>query len=152
MGRIDGTRAVVTGAASGIGASMARLFVDEGATVVLSDIDDDRGRALATDLGTAARYAHVDVTVEGALESALELSASEFGGLDVVCNNPGNPGTTGSILEADMDSVDRTIAIHLRGVFLGIRAAARAMVSNGSGSIINTGSVAGIQANYAGHD
>jgi NAD(P)-dependent dehydrogenase (short-subunit alcohol dehydrogenase family) len=152
MGRLDGARAVVTGAASGIGAAMARLFVAEGAAVVLCDIDDDRGRVLADELGGSARYRRVDVAAEGALESALELCVSEFGGLDVVCNNAGNPGSTGSILDAEMKLVDQTFAIHLRGVFLGIRAAARVMVPNGKGSIINTASVAGIAANYAGHD
>lgn len=152
MGRMDGARAVVTGAASGIGAAMARLFVAEGAAVVLCDIDDDRGRALADELGGSARYHRVDVAAEGALEPALELCVSAFGGLDVVCNNAGNPGSTGSILDAEMKLVDQTFAVHLRGVFLGIRAAARVMVPNGKGSIINTASVAGMAANYAGHD
>jgi NAD(P)-dependent dehydrogenase (short-subunit alcohol dehydrogenase family) len=67
-------------------------------------------------------------------------------------NNAGNPGSVGGILEIDMAMFDRTVAIHLRGVFLGIRAAARVMRPQGHGSIINTSSVAGLQANYAGHD
>ncbi len=67
-------------------------------------------------------------------------------------NNAGNPGSVGRIEDVDMAMFDRTVAIHLRGVFLGIRAAARVMKPQGHGSIINTSSVAGLAANYAGHD
>ena len=77
---------------------------------------------------------------------------SAFGGLDCVFNNAGNPGSLGRVEEIDMALFDRTVGIHLRGVFLGIRAAARVMRPQGHGSIINTASVAGLQANYGGHD
>jgi NAD(P)-dependent dehydrogenase (short-subunit alcohol dehydrogenase family) len=77
---------------------------------------------------------------------------AEFGGLDCMFNNAGNPGSLGSIEEIDPASFDRTVAVHLRGVFLGIRAAARVMRPQGHGSIINTASVAGMTAGYAGHD
>ncbi len=152
MGLLDDKHAVITGAASGIGAETARRFIAEGATVVICDIDDDRGEALAKELGERAAYVHVDVTEEGAIERAIKLSVEEFGGLDICFNNAGNPGTIGSILDATVEGFDRTIAVHLKGVFLGIRAAGRVMVAQGSGSIINTASVAGLQANFAGHD
>ena len=152
MPRLEGRHAVITGAASGIGEQTARLFVAEGATVVLADVDDRRGGAIAAELGDHARYVHVDVAVEGAVEAAIDESVSTFGGLDALFNNAGNPGSLGRVEDIDMELFDRTVAIHLRGVFLGIRAAARIMHPQGHGSIINTASVAGLQANYGGHD
>jgi NAD(P)-dependent dehydrogenase (short-subunit alcohol dehydrogenase family) len=152
MSILEGKHAVITGAASGIGAATARRFVEEGATVVLCDIDDARGGALAEELGANAAYVHVDVAEEGAIEVAIQASRDRFGGFDTIFNNAGTPGTIGSILDLPVDGFDRTLAVHLRGVFLGIRAAGRAMAAQGFGSIINTGSVAGLQANFAGHD
>jgi NAD(P)-dependent dehydrogenase (short-subunit alcohol dehydrogenase family) len=152
MSRLHGRRTVITGAASGIGAETARLFVAEGASVVLADLEVERGEKLAAELGDRARFVAVDVAEEGAIERAIEESITTFGGLDVVFNNAGNPGSLGRIEEIDMALFDRTVAIHLRGVFLGIRAAARIMRPQGHGSIINTASVAGLQANYGGHD
>lgn len=152
MGQLEGKHAVITGAASGIGAATARAFVDEGATVVCCDVDDERGATVVRTLGDAARFVHVDVAEEGAIEAAIEVSQAELGGFDTIFNNAGTPGTIGSILDLDAAGFDRTLAVHLRGVFLGIRAAGRAMAVQGFGSIINTGSVAGLQANFAGHD
>ena len=152
MSRLHGRRTVITGAASGIGAETARLFVAEGASVVLADLEVARGEQLAAELGDRARFVAVDVAEEGAIERALDESVATFGGLDVLFNNAGNPGSLGTIEEIDMTTFDRTIAIHLRGVFLGIRAAARIMRPQGHGSIINTASVAGLRANYGGHD
>jgi len=152
MSRLRGRRTVITGAASGIGAETARLFVAEGASVVLADLEVERGRKLAAELGDQARFVEVDVAEEGAIERAIDESVSTFGGLDALFNNAGNPGSFGRVEDMDMELFDRTVAIHLRGVFLGIRAAARIMRPQGHGSIINTGSVAGLRANYAGHD
>ena len=152
MSRLEGCRTVITGAASGIGEQTARLFVAEGAAVVLADVDDARGTAIADELGDFARFVHVDVSVEGGIERAIEESTSTFGGLDCLFNNAGNPGSIGRIEDIDMAMFDRTVAIHLRGVFLGIRAAARVMRPQGHGSIINTASVAGLTANAGGHD
>jgi NAD(P)-dependent dehydrogenase (short-subunit alcohol dehydrogenase family) len=152
MGRLDGCRAVITGGASGIGEATARLFVREGARVVIADLDDDRGRRIAADLGDGARSIATDVSVEGSIDAAVALAVDAFGGLDCLFNNAGNPGSTGGIEDIDLATFDRTVAIHLRGVFLGIRAAARAMRPQGRGSIINTSSIAGLAANYAGHD
>jgi NAD(P)-dependent dehydrogenase (short-subunit alcohol dehydrogenase family) len=152
MGRLDGCRAVITGAASGIGEETARLFVAEGASVVIADLDDDRGKRIADEFGERARFVHTDVTQERDVNAAIASAVDTFGGLDCVFNNAGNPGSIGGIEEVDMAVFDRTVAIHLRGVFLGIRAAARVMKPQGHGSIINTSSVAGLAANYAGHD
>ncbi len=152
MGRLEGNRAVITGAASGIGEATARLFIAEGASVVLADLDDTRGKRIAAELGDRARYLHADVAHDGDLDAAAAVAVEEFGGLDTFFNNAGNPGSTGGIEEIDMEVFDRTVAIHLRGVFLGIRAAARVMRPQGHGSIINTSSIAALSANYAGHD
>ncbi len=152
MGRLEGRRAVITGAASGIGAATAALFVSEGAAVVVADVDDDRGKRVADELGESAHFLHTDVTQEHDVEAAVALAVDTFGGLDCMFNNAGNPGSIGRIEDIDMEVFDRTVAIHLRGVFLGIRAAARVMRPQGHGSIINTSSVAALAANYAGHD
>ena len=153
MGRLDGKRAVITGAASGIGEATARLFIAEGATVVLADTDEPRGQRIAGELGDRARFVATDVTREADVDRAVATSADAFGGLDVMFNNAGVPGSTGGgIEEIDVETWDRTIAVHLRGVFLGIRAAARIMRPQGHGSIINTSSVAASRANMAGHD
>jgi len=152
MGRLSGKRAVITGAASGIGEGTARLFAAEGASVVLADVDEQRGLRLAAELGECARFARTDVSVAADVENAVQTSLDAFGGLEVMFNNAGVPGSTGSILDIDPDTWDRTIAVHLRGVFLGIRAAGRVMRPQGHGSIINTSSIAARRANMAGHD
>lgn len=152
MGRLEGKRAVITGAASGIGEATARLFASEGAHVVLADIDDVRGQRIAAELGERGCYVHADVSEDGAVARAVATAVDAFGGLDCLFNNAGNPGSTGGIEEIDLASFDRTVAVHLRGVFLGIQAAARVMRPQGAGSIINAASVAGYAANLAGHD
>jgi NAD(P)-dependent dehydrogenase (short-subunit alcohol dehydrogenase family) len=152
MNRLDGIRAVITGAASGIGEATARLFVAEGASVVLADVEDERGQRIAAELGGRCRYVHADVSQEGAVDVAVDLAVTEFGGLDCVFNNAGTPGAIGTLEEIDIAAFDRTVAVHLRGVFLGIRAAARVLRPQGRGSIINTSSVAALSAGYAGHD
>jgi NAD(P)-dependent dehydrogenase (short-subunit alcohol dehydrogenase family) len=152
MGRLEGKRAVITGAASGIGEATARLFAGEGASVVLADIDDARGQRIAGELGERGIYVHADVSEDGAVARAVATAVDAFGGLDCLFNNAGNPGSTGGIEEIDLASFDRTVAVHLRGVFLGIQAAARVMRPQGAGSIINAASVAGYAANLAGHD
>jgi NAD(P)-dependent dehydrogenase (short-subunit alcohol dehydrogenase family) len=150
--RLEGKHSVITGAASGIGEVTARLFVREGATVVVADVDDDRGKALVDELGDAARYVRVDVSEKAAIEAAIETSVAEFGGLDCLYNNAGVAGAPGSIEDMDAAQFDRVVSVNLRGVFLGIRAAARVMRPQGHGSIVNTASVAGVLANYGGHD
>jgi NAD(P)-dependent dehydrogenase (short-subunit alcohol dehydrogenase family) len=152
MGRLDGKRAVITGAASGIGEATARLFASEGASVLLADVDTGRGSRLASELGERAAFVATDVSREADVDNAVNTCVRELGGLDVMFNNAGVPGSIGSIEDVDVAAWDHTIGVHLRGVFLGIRAAARVMRPQGSGSIINTSSVASFRANLGGHD
>jgi NAD(P)-dependent dehydrogenase (short-subunit alcohol dehydrogenase family) len=152
MGRLDGKRAVITGAASGIGEGTARLFAAEGATVILADVDEQRGKRLAGELGERTHFVVTDVSSEADVDRAVVASVELFGGLDVMFNNAGSPGSPGGIEEISVESWDRTLGIHLRGVFLGIRAAARIMRPQGHGSIVNTASVAAFRSNYGPHD
>jgi len=152
MGRLAGKRAVITGAASGIGEATARLFAAEGAMVILADVDEARGKRLADELGECAHFVATDVSAEADVDRAVAASVDYFGGLDVMFNNAGVPGSTCGIEDIEVADWDHTLGVHLRGVFLGIRAAARIMRPQGHGSIINTASVAAFQANYAGHD
>jgi NAD(P)-dependent dehydrogenase (short-subunit alcohol dehydrogenase family) len=152
MGRLDGKRAVITGAASGIGEATARLFAAEGASVVLADVDTGRGERVASEMGERAVFVPTDVSQEADVDHAVAVCVQVFGGLDVMFNNAGVPGSIGGIEEIDIASWDRTVGVHLRGVFLGIRAAARIMRPQGFGSIINTSSAAAFAANMAGHD
>ena len=150
-GRLDGKVAVITGAASGIGAGTARMFVREGAKVVVADLQDEAGEALVDELGDAARFAHCDVTSEDDIAAAVDLAVSEFGRLDIMFNNAGIVGAVGRISELPVEAWDHTMAILLRGVFLGTKHAARVMQDQGSGVIINTSSTAGILGGLGPH-
>lgn len=151
-GRLDGKVAVITGAASGIGAGTARLFVSEGAKVVVADLQTEAGQALVAELGDAARFAQCDVTSEEQVAAAVDLAVSEFGRLDVMFNNAGIVGAVGRISEMSAEAWDNSIAILLRGVFLGVKHASRVMLEQGGpGVIINTSSTAGILGGLGPH-
>ncbi len=150
-GRLDGKVAVITGAASGIGAGTARRFVAEGAMVVVADMQVDAGMALVDELGDHARFASTDVTKESDVAAAVDLAVAEFGRLDVMFNNAGIVGAVGRISEMSAEAWDNTIAILLRGVFLGTKHAARVMRPQQSGVIISTSSTAGILGGLGPH-
>jgi NAD(P)-dependent dehydrogenase (short-subunit alcohol dehydrogenase family) len=150
-GRLEGKVAVITGAASGIGAGTARRFVAEGARVVVADLQADVGKALVDELGAVARFAETDVTREDDIAAAVDLAVGEFGRLDVMFNNAGIVGVIGPIADTPADGWDQTVAILLRGVFLGMKHAARVMVPQRSGSIISTSSTAGILGGLGPH-
>src|SRR5262245_2511761 len=140
--------AVITGGASGIGAGTVRHFVQEGARVVIADVLDDEGHALARSLGDAAVFVHMDVTVEADVERAIDRASDRFGKLDCVFNNAGSGGVYGPIAETPMEGFDRTVAVLFRGVFLGMKHAARVLAPQGHGSIISSASVAGLGVGY----
>jgi NAD(P)-dependent dehydrogenase (short-subunit alcohol dehydrogenase family) len=149
--RLAGKTAVITGAASGIGEATARRFVEEGANVVIADLQHDAGAALADELGEAARFIGCDVTVEADVAAAVDLAVSEYGRLDIMFNNAGVIGVSGSIIETPVEAWDNTIAILLRGVYLGVKHAGRVMAPQGSGVILNTSSIAGVVGGLGPH-
>lgn len=142
--------AVITGAASGIGRGIASRFVEEGAKIILTDIDDLAGAALAEDLGERAVYAHADVTVEADIAAAVALAVAKFGSLDIMVNNAGAQGDPSSIVEANLDGFDRTSALLTRSVLVGHKYAAQRFIAQGTpGSIISTASAAAIQGGWS---
>ncbi|MEU1953425.1 SDR family NAD(P)-dependent oxidoreductase [Nocardia rhamnosiphila] len=146
--RLRGKVALVVGGASGMGAAEARLFVREGARVVLGDIQDERGRALAEELGDAAAYVHLDTRSESDWAAAVDVAVTTFGGLHVLVNNAG-VGRYGVIQEMDPKQWIDLIDIMLIGSYRGIRAVTPAITAAGGGSIIAISSVDGV-ASHAG--
>jgi NAD(P)-dependent dehydrogenase (short-subunit alcohol dehydrogenase family) len=116
--RLQGRVAVVTGGASGIGAGTVRRLVQDGARVVLADIQGDAAELLAKDIGPKARAVCADVSSEADVAAIVDLAVAEFGRVDVMFANAGVFGAYGPIHTADMAAVDATWAIDLRGVFL----------------------------------
>ena len=149
MGRLEDKVAVITGGASGIGEASVRLFVEEGAEVVVADVQDERGGRLASELG--AEYVHADVTREEDVEAAVSHAVDVYGRLDCMFNNAGIAGAVGPIESVTVEAFDRTVAVLLRGVFLGVKHAAPVMRAQGGGSIINTASVAAVRTGYGNH-
>jgi len=149
-GRLDGKVAVVTGGGNGIGRATVLRFLDEGARVVVADVNEATGKEtldLATQAGQAdrARFIRTDVVDESQVEAAVALAQGEFGRLDCIFNNAGVAGAFGPITHISAADWDFTFAVLVRGVFFGIKYAARIMKAQGEGgSIINTASVAGL--------
>lgn len=156
MGRVAGKVCIVTGGASGIGRSCAELLAAEGATVVITDIQDELGQAATAHLvsaGLNADYLSHDVTDEAAWQAVVEHVTRTHGGLHVLVNNAGI-GIGGSILDMTLADWQRQQAINLDGVFLGVKHCIPAMRDSGQGSIINMSSVAGLKgaANLAAYN
>jgi xanthoxin dehydrogenase len=150
-GRLEGKVALVTGGASGIGEATIRLFAAEGARVVVADIQDERGEAIAQELADVAIYRHMNVTDETQVAAAIDAAVQEFGRIDCVYANAGIVGALGSIAELPSDEWDFTMAVNLRGVFLCIKHAARIMKEQRSGVILSTASVAGLHGGLGPH-
>lgn len=150
-GRLQGKVAVITGGASGLGAATARRFIEEGAKVVLGDIQDQLGMETAAQLGVDATYQHCDVTVEAEVAALLDAAVAAHGKVDVMMNNAGVVGARGPVSQTPADEFARTIDIHLNGTFYGMKHAARVMQPNAAGSIISLSSVAGVQGGLGPH-
>jgi NAD(P)-dependent dehydrogenase (short-subunit alcohol dehydrogenase family) len=143
MGRLSGKVAVITGAGSGMGRAMAKLFVAEGAKVVCADRSGAQDK-VAAELGDAAVGVQADVTVADQVRNMIATAEARFGKLDVLCNNAGFGGPMGPLADISEDDFDAIVAINLKGVWLGIKYGVEAMLRNGGGSIINTASIAGV--------
>lgn len=135
---------IVTGASSGIGLAIAKLFLQEGATAVLSDINESDGVKLAQSLGDKASFAKCDVSKSAEVHQLVTTTLEKYGKLDIMVNNAGI-GTLGGILDCTDDDWAKVIGVNLSGVFYGIKAASNAMQATGTkGSIINITSILGI--------
>ncbi len=156
MGRVEGKVAIVTGGASGIGRGCALRLAEEGAKVLVTDIDEHGGRETVAQIeaaGGEADFLPHDVTDEAAWEGVIAYALNKFQGLNILVNNAGI-GIGGSIVEMSLADWQRQQAINLDGVFLGVKHAIPAMRESGSGSIINMSSVAGLKgaANLAAYN
>jgi NAD(P)-dependent dehydrogenase (short-subunit alcohol dehydrogenase family) len=150
MRMLDNKVIIITGATSGIGKASAVLFAAEGARLVLAGRRRELGEAIAAPLN--ARFIPTDVRNEAEVAALIARTIDEFGRLDCLFNNPGQPGHLTPIAHTDMDAFDRTIAVNLRSAVLGMKHAAPVMIAQRSGSIINTASLAGRRAGFSAHD
>ncbi|MGH1488574.1 MAG: SDR family NAD(P)-dependent oxidoreductase [Acidimicrobiales bacterium] len=150
-GRLDGKVAVITGAASGIGRATAELYVSEGAKVVVADLQEDVGGAFAAELGDNATFVSCNVVDEDQVAAAVGEAVSRWGRLDAVYANAGFVGVTGPMESISSDDYDKTMNVLLRGVFYTVKHAAPVMREQGSGSMIATASVCGLEAGIGAH-
>ena len=139
--RLKDKVAIVTGAAGGMGAATARLFAKEGAKVVLADMIDADGQAVAREIGNTALYQHLDVTQESEWQALIAATLKSFGKLDILVNNAGISASDPDLFSTDI--WDRVMDINAKGVFLGMKMAVPEMRKNGGGSIVNISSISG---------
>ncbi len=147
-GRLDGKVAVITGGCSGIGLGTVELFLTEGAVVVAADVQDAKGAILERRFPDRLRYVHCDVTREADIKAAIDAAVEGFGGLDILFNNAGSGGEMGGVEAITAEGWDRTFALLLRAPALGMKHAVPHMRARGGGSIVNTASIAGLQAGW----
>jgi NAD(P)-dependent dehydrogenase (short-subunit alcohol dehydrogenase family) len=139
--RLEGKVAIITGGASGIGASAVRIFHDQGAKVVIADIQDDLGEAIAKNLGDDVCYIHCDVSKEDDVSDLVDATIAKYGKLDIMYNNAGVLDSPfGGILDTTKADLDKCIGVNLVGAFLGAKHAARVMVPQRKGVILFTAS------------
>jgi len=149
-GRVDDKVALISGAARGMGASHARTLVSEGAKVVLGDVLDDEGAAVAAELGDAARYVHLDVTNPEDWAAAVDTALSAFGSLDVLVNNAGIVYRR-TLKNLERERWQRVLDVNLTGTLLGIQSVIEPMTAAGGGSIINMSSIQGMRGTPGNH-
>jgi 3alpha(or 20beta)-hydroxysteroid dehydrogenase len=144
MGRLEGKVAIVTGGARGMGAATCRLFVEEGARVVIGDVLDAEGEALARELGDAARFMRLDVADEANWARVADATVEQFGRIDVLVNNAAVL-MFGAITDLSKRDFERAVSINLVGMFVGIRTIAPRMIAQQRGSTVNISSVDGLR-------
>jgi NAD(P)-dependent dehydrogenase (short-subunit alcohol dehydrogenase family) len=143
---LEGKVAIVTGGAGGLGSATVELFVAQGARVVIADTDVERGEALAADLGDAAAFQRTDVSDAGEIQALVDFTVAHFGGLQIMFNNAGISGSSRRFLADDLRDFHQVMSVNLFGTMVGSQRAARHMAEHGGGSIVNTTSIAGINA------
>ena len=149
MGALDGKVAIVTGGTSGIGERIVELFVEEGAKVVVAARREQEGAALEKRLGV--RFVRTDVSSEADLKVMVDRTVKSFGRVDCLVNNAGIPSPMVSISEIDVETIDRLMAVNVRGVLLGIKHVAPVMIAQKAGSIVSISSMAGLRGGVSGH-
>lgn len=153
MGRVQSKVTIITGAARGQGESHARLFAQEGASVLMTDVLDEAGEAVAAELRDAGHdviYQHMNVAEESDWESIVTLAVQRWGHIDILLNNAGIVGSQKPVFDEDLAAWQRMFTINQQGVFLGIKHVAPVMESTGGGSIVNTCSINGTVGNPGG--
>jgi 3alpha(or 20beta)-hydroxysteroid dehydrogenase len=148
MGRLEGKVAIITGAARGMGASHARIFVREGAKVIMTDVREDMGRTVAAEIGGGCRFLLHDVTRPADWSRIVAETEAAHGRVDVLVNNAGILGPIATTADLDDAGYDQVCAINQHSVFYGMREVLPAMLRAGKGSIVNISSIAGMAANY----
>lgn len=143
--RLENKVAIVTGAASGFGAGMARRFTAEGAKVIVADITEDAGRAIAADIGDAAHFVRCDVTSANDWNTAVAAACDRFGRLDIVVNNAGYTHLNRPMLEVAEDEYDRIFAVNVKALYLSAQAALPVFRAQGGGQFLNIASTAGVR-------
>jgi NAD(P)-dependent dehydrogenase (short-subunit alcohol dehydrogenase family) len=149
MGALIGKVAVVTGATSGIGERIAEVFVEEGASLIVAGRREAEGKALERRLN--ASFIRTDISKETDVRAMINHAIARFGRIDCLVSNAGQPAPMISIVDIDVESIDRVFAVNVRGVLLGIKHVAPVMLSQRTGSIINIASVAGLRGGASGH-
>ena len=151
MGRLDGKVVIITGGASGIGEASVRLFVQEGARVLVADLNEGKGRRLTGECGGSTLFKRTDVSKEEDVRSLVDHAVASFGRVDCMFNNAGVGGPAGPIEKTAVEAFDAAVSVIYRGVFLGMKHAVRVMKPQGSGCIISTASVAGFYTGCGYH-
>ena len=150
MAELDGRVAIITGGASGIGAATTRLFVKNGARIVIADLQDELGSALARELAPYVVFQRTNVCNEQDVRAAVATAEKSFGRLDCIFNNAGFGGALGAIADTSIEEWNLTFDVLVRGVFLGMKHAAP-LIKRQGGSIISTASVAAMLGGYSPH-
>jgi NAD(P)-dependent dehydrogenase (short-subunit alcohol dehydrogenase family) len=145
MGKLDGKVAIITGAAGGIGAATTRLFVEEGASVMMVDLDEEQLAAVADDIGSdKVAIQAADVSDADQVQAYIDATVDAFGGLDILFANAGTEGVVKPLTEVEDEEFQRVLDVNLKGAWYGIKYAAPRMLERGGGSIVLTSSVAGM--------
>ncbi|MYM62911.1 SDR family NAD(P)-dependent oxidoreductase [Pseudomaricurvus sp. HS19] len=149
MARLEGKVAIITGGTGGLGQAAVELFVAEGARVVIADLDEERGEALVKRLGDRVVFRRADVSREEEVQGLIDTAVNHFGGLHIMFNNAAiSCAFHLQLQDDDFADFQRVMNVNLLGVILGTQLAARHMMHNGGGSIINTSATSGIEAGY----
>ena len=152
MPRLKNKVALITGAGSGIARAAAKIFAREGASVVVAELDEEKGRSIADEIGAAAIFIHTDVTDEKSIENTMNAAVKTFGGLNVLFNCAGGSVPNDTIVtEVDLEVWEHTIPLDLRGPFLCSRFGIPKIIESGGGSVINVSSVVALRGNHPAH-